>query len=266
MYLVDLDVLEDLLVIVIGLSLHQGHIPIIGSRKSFECIVDLLCKVERCQVLLHLITAGSCRTVPLRHNVQVHIAGSFPFLDRSCQPLPAHRSELHEYCRHWEWFINLYVLNVLVPQVDMSDLLDLADKTEVEANTRVAKVLLDSFPDMKMRILPHILKDKKPNPEYEINGHVADRKGIMGEKGISEGFRRAKEQGCSAVVIDLDMHMSNKTLRSNYLAKYIDWRKTDFENDLIIECYVIYREKAVKINKSHNTRDKIFTEIEKLKP
>lgn len=175
----------------------------------------------------------------------------------------------NELCAACQMVRNCAIVERFTPDKEYGDRLLVsvcADKTEVEANTRVAKVLLDSFPDMKMRILPHILKDKKPNPEYEINGLVADRKGIMGEKGISEGFRRAKEQGCSAVVIDLDMHMANKTLRSNYLAKYIDWRKTDFENDLIIECYVIYREKAVKINKSHNTRDKIFTEIEKLKP
>lgn len=175
----------------------------------------------------------------------------------------------NELCAACQMVRNCAIVERFTPDKEYGDRLLVsvcADKTEVEANTRVAKVLLDSFPDMKMRILPHILKDKKPNPEYEINGLVADRKGIMSEKGISEGFRRAKEQGCSAVVIDLDMHMANKTLRSNYLAKYIDWRKTDFENDLIIECYVIYREKAVKINKSHNTRDKIFTEIEKLKP
>ena len=88
----------------------------------------------------------------------------------------------------------------------------------------------------------------------------------MSEKGISDGFRVAKEQGCSVVVIDLNMRMANKTLRPKDLARYIDWRKTDFESDSIIECYVIYRGKAVKIDKTHNTRDKIRTEIEKLKP
>ena len=175
----------------------------------------------------------------------------------------------NELCAACQMVRNCAIVERFTPDKEYGDRLLVsvcADKSEIEANTRAAKVLLDSFPDMKMKITPHILKDKKPNPEYEINGLVADRKGIMGENGISEGFRRAKEQGCSAVVIDLNMHMANKTLRSNYLAKYIDWRKTDFENDLIIECYVIYREKAVKINKSHNTRDKIFTEIEKLKP
>ena len=33
------------------------------------------------------------------------------------------------------------------------------------------------------------------NPEYTINGQLGDRKGIMGEKGVTAGFKAAKKQG-----------------------------------------------------------------------
>lgn len=175
----------------------------------------------------------------------------------------------NELCAACQLIRQCSIVERFIPDKEYGDRLLVsacADKTEVDANTRAAKVLLDSFPDMKMRILPHILKDRKKNPEYEINGLIADRKGIKGEHGISDGFRRAKEQECSAVVIDLDMNMEGRPLKSNHLAKYIDWRRADFENDTILECYVIYRGKAIKIDKTHDSRDKIQNEIEKLKP
>lgn len=175
----------------------------------------------------------------------------------------------NELCAACQLVRNCAIVERFTPDSEYGDRLLVsvcADKSEVEANTRAAKALLDSFPDMKMRILPHILKDRKKNPEYEINGLTADRKGIKGEHGISDGFRRAKEQECSAVVIDLDMNMRDRPLKSNHIAKYIDWRRADFENDTILECYVIYRGKAIRIDKTHDNREKILKEVEKLKP
>lgn len=141
-----------------------------------------------------------------------------------------------------------------------------ADKRELEENTTAAKSLLDSFPDLRMRIRPHVIKEGKKNPEYEINGLIADRKGIESEQGIKWGFIKAKEQGCRAVVIDLDMHMADKPLRPNHLAKYLNWRKSDFDDGIILECYITYHGKAVRITKAHDSRDKIRNEIDKLKP
>ena len=45
------------------------------------------------------------------------------------------------------------------------------------------------------------------NPEYTIDGQLGDLKGIMGEKGVTAGFKAAKKQGCKIVVIDLDEHI-----------------------------------------------------------
>ena len=103
------------------------------------------------------------------------------------------------------------------------------------------------------------------NPEYLINGLLSDRKGIHSPKGVSDGFRKAIKQGCESVVIDLDMHLGEKPLSVGQLSKYIDWRRADFENDIMKECYVVYRNQAIVINKMHSSREAIATELEKLK-
>ncbi len=140
-----------------------------------------------------------------------------------------------------------------------------ADKTELEDNIRAAKDLLDSFKEMTIKIREHVLINGVPNPEYEINGLIADRKGIEGEKGITSAFKKAIKQGCQTVVIDLDMHMGTRPLPSNQLSKYIDWRRKDFETETIKECYIIYRGRAVLIDKSFISREEIANELEKLK-
>ena len=140
-----------------------------------------------------------------------------------------------------------------------------ADQTEVKENIRAARSLLSSFNDMTIKVREHVLAEGQPNPEYIINDLIADRKGIKSPKGISAGFRKAIKQGCEAVVIDLDMHLKEKPLAIGAIARYIEWRQTDFENGIIKECYVIYRGKAVRINNSHIGREAITEEIKKLR-
>lgn len=140
-----------------------------------------------------------------------------------------------------------------------------ADMSEIVPNTRVEKVLLDTFRDMEMKIREHIIEANVKNPEYVINGLIADRKGIESEKGIIAGFRKAIKQNCSVVVIDLDMHMSNQPLRTIKLAQYIDGRKRDFISGIIKECYVVFKGKAVKIT-SWNSQQDLTDQLEKLRP
>ena len=123
-----------------------------------------------------------------------------------------------------------------------------ADKTELEDNIRAAKGLLGSFKDMIVKIREHVLIDHVSNPEYEINGIIADRKGIESPKGISSAFSTAIKQGCQIVVIDLDMRMKNRTLQTIKLSGKLYNRHFDFEEGIIKECYVIYHGKAVCID------------------
>lgn len=120
-----------------------------------------------------------------------------------------------------------------------------ADPTDLEDNKRVAKALLESFPEMKIKIRPHIRVKGHKNPELEIDGLIADNKKIQGWGGISNGFKSAIKQGCKAVVIDLDAHI--KRLDIEKVSKGIADRKKDFKEGIIKVCYVVLDNQAVEI-------------------
>ena len=102
------------------------------------------------------------------------------------------------------------------------------------------------------------------NPEYTIDGQLGDRNGIMGEKGVTAGFKAAKKQGCKIVVIDLDEHIFQ--VRSFELSKYISRRKADFVSGMIAACYVVFGGEAIVVNASMQTRQEIMSTIEQLNP
>lgn len=53
-----------------------------------------------------------------------------------------------------------------------------ADKTGFKNNLRVAKSLLNGFPEMKVKFRPHIRVKEHKNLELEIEGLIADNKKI----------------------------------------------------------------------------------------
>ena len=77
----------------------------------------------------------------------------------------------------------------------------------MKSNIRAALAILNSFPELVVRINPHRLEFGHKNPEDTICEQLGDRKGIMGERGVTAGFKSAKKQGCKVVVIDLDEHI-----------------------------------------------------------
>jgi len=139
-----------------------------------------------------------------------------------------------------------------------------ADETELDDNIRCARTILSSFPDMSIVIRTHIMEFRHKNPEYLIDGEIGDRKGIHSEKGIANAFKRGVEQGCRIIVLDLDMHMSGQLLHPNQIAKFLTWRP-DFNKEKIHSCYVVYRNKAVKIESTMNSRNEIAAILDKLK-
>ena len=120
-----------------------------------------------------------------------------------------------------------------------------ADQTELAENIRVARVLLNCFADMNIRINEHLLVFGHKNPEYTINEKLGDRKGVESENGIKSAFRKAKEQGCQTIVVDFDMHMSGSVLKTKKIASGIYGRHEDFTSGSISECYVVHNSKAV---------------------
>lgn len=147
-----------------------------------------------------------------------------------------------------------------------------ADQTEVRENVRAAKAILDTYPDTNIKIREHVRAYGVKNPEYEIDDLIADRKGIESPNGVASGFNKAIKQGCSVVVLDLDMHPDKfRQLPSIKLSSAINNRHLDFKNGTISECYVIYNDKAVKITPdffsgdTRQTKERIRAELEKIK-
>ena len=139
-----------------------------------------------------------------------------------------------------------------------------ADTGELASNIRAARAILSSFPELTIIINPHRLVFGLKNPEYTINNELGDRKGIMGEKGITAGFKSAKKQGCKVVVIDLDEHIFQ--VRPFELSKYIARRRADFINGIITDCYVVFNGQAVRLNARYQSRREMESHLEMLRP
>jgi len=122
-----------------------------------------------------------------------------------------------------------------------------ADQTELNDNIRVARVLLQCFDDMFIRINEHLLIIGRKNPEYTINGKLGDRKGVESENGIKSAFRKAKLQGCQTVVLDFDMHMSESILKTKKIVSGLWGRHEDFTEGSLDECYIVHNNKAVVV-------------------
>lgn len=150
----------------------------------------------------------------------------------------------------------------------------IADDHELTDNVRAARAILAAFDDTKIFIRPDFKRFKilgHKNPEYRIDGLVADRKGIHSEKGITAAFKAAIKQGCECVVIDLDMHMSGKEIKLHLIANALYGRHADFRNHTIKKCYIIHKGKVAsftdEIFKSDNKneiKDKIVDLIAKI--
>ena len=147
-----------------------------------------------------------------------------------------------------------------------------ADQSELNENIRVARVLLNCFVDMNIRINEHLLVFGHKNPEYTINEKLGDRKGVESENGIKSAFRKAKEQGCQTVVLDFDMHMADSILKTKKIASGIYGRHEDFTSGSINECYIVHNSKAIvvmpdmfTVSDKDAVKQRIEEEIEKLR-
>ena len=136
----------------------------------------------------------------------------------------------------------------------------LADRTELHQNIETGRILAAN--GNKVVIRQHVLDGRK-NPEYEINGEVADAKRIEGEKGVTDGFKKALAQRCTVVVIDLNAHFRDRHPQLSQLAKYIDRRRADLNNGVV--CIIVYGKKTATITSDNATRESILRELEKIK-
>jgi hypothetical protein len=145
-----------------------------------------------------------------------------------------------------------------------------ADKKEIADNVRTGRILAQNKDVNTISIRQHVIDQSKgpvKNPEYEINGMIADGKRIENYKGINSGFNTALNQGCSCVIIDFNKHFdTTKTINVEKTVGRIIWRKMDFDNGKIKECYIVYGNKSVKITKYDMEKNKLIALIKGLLP
>ena len=142
----------------------------------------------------------------------------------------------------------------------------IADKTEIADNVATALILKNSFKDIDIEIRPHLYSSKKSNPEFLVNGQIGDAKRIEKLSGITNGFNKAvNKQACKIVIIDFNKHFdTSKSVNIDMVVGLIYRRKSDFING--VECYLVYGEKAVYINKDNLIKHKLKKLINGIMP
>ena len=143
----------------------------------------------------------------------------------------------------------------------------MADSKEIAENITTGRILATTE---TVTIRPHFQQEKdKPikNPEYTINGLIADAKRIKGYKGISSAFTKAIEQKCKIVIIDFNQHFNReRNIDVSKISGRLLWRQSDFEVKRIEECILVFRENIVKITSSDLTKEKLQQLIKGLMP
>lgn len=121
----------------------------------------------------------------------------------------------------------------------------IADPSEITENIKTGRILAEIC---EVKIAPHFSQMNRSikNPEFIIDGNIADAKRIQSERGISAGFKAAVKQGCEIVILDYDYN--NVFLRANNTASHIANRNEDFESKKIKCCYIVKNGKAIKID------------------
>lgn len=139
-----------------------------------------------------------------------------------------------------------------------------SDPADFAENIATGKILVNQL-KANVKIRPHvnpaILKNKK-NPEYQINGNVADLKSISSNSGITNGFKKAKEQmgnlASYSVVFNLD---SIKKINSSSIIQQIENKISQNRGKKIASLFFTYKNKAVELTRKEILRK----EFDKLK-
>lgn len=125
----------------------------------------------------------------------------------------------------------------------------LADSKKIKDNIATARTLAKGGetvlvrPDFNVKNVGFAKGEK--NPDLEINGITANAKRVMSEAGISNGFNKAKKQGCQSLVIEFK---DGNTPNINKVANAIDNRDADFLKGEIKCCFVVWRGKYATID------------------
>jgi hypothetical protein len=122
-----------------------------------------------------------------------------------------------------------------------------ADAREIGDNVRTGRILMDNQDVNSVLIRGHAnqLNGAAKNPEYKINGLLADAKRIESWN-VAAAFNSAIKQECKTVVIDLHK-MQSRELNTQELAKNIVRRNANFTSidNVIQNCFLVWKGKSI---------------------
>ena len=142
-----------------------------------------------------------------------------------------------------------------------------ADENDLVSNVETAMVIVDKLKtDVKIRahIDSNIVKGHK-NPEYEINGKIADRKEVSSYTSIKSNLETAKKQGNHSIVYDVT---NFKDWKANEITKNLKGKIMNFKDkDWLHEIYFVNGNKAISFTKDELLDDyiSIIKKLESLK-
>jgi hypothetical protein len=144
-----------------------------------------------------------------------------------------------------------------------------AQMSEIADNVRTGRILTQNKDVKSIAIRQHVSEQSKEpvkNPEYEINGMIADAKRLE-QFDMASGFKKAINQGSKVVVIDF-FKIQQKKMNTNKIAASIVNRHADFVSKKIEECYVVWGNKSIKVSRNffiHFDLKKRYSYMEELK-
>ena len=142
-----------------------------------------------------------------------------------------------------------------------------ADENDLVNNVETAMVIVDKLKtDVKIRahIDSNIVKGHK-NPEYEINGKIADRKEVSSYTSIKSNLETAKKQGNHSIVYDVT---NFNDWKANEITKNLKGKIMNFKDkDWLHEIYFVNGNKAISFTKDELLDDyiSIIKKLESLK-
>ncbi len=142
----------------------------------------------------------------------------------------------------------------------------IADKNEIHENIITGR-LLSKHAEVKIRPDFSQKFGPKKNPEFLIDGMIADAKRLQSSIGISNGFTSALKQGCEVVVFDFDYNKSKIDI--NIVARGIVNRWMNFKDKTFNCCYIQHNGEIIKINGSlfdnyNNEKEERFLQIDRI--
>lgn len=143
-----------------------------------------------------------------------------------------------------------------------------ADVREMDDNLSTAKIIITSLPNVikEIEIRAHV-ENVDSNPEYNINGHLADAKRIKKYNGINNGVSKANKQGCEYVIFDLNKHFPpNINLDFKAIENILSYKSRLKEARKMRGYIFVWGKKAVYISAKTAKKGNFIKQIKKIKP